>query len=339
MEELVLQNLFNGDREAQIEAATELGKLNSKQRHKLAKRGVMVPLISMLHSPDVEAIKAALFSLLSLAFGSERNKSMIVESGALPVLLNLLRCESEALIELTIAALLILSSCKTNKLAIAKSGAIQLVVEILNMNNVIISMQARLDAIAALHNLSTCHQIVPDLVSGGVIFSLLQIIQYSLEKPGQLVDKAIALLDDIIFSSKNALKEAAATHGAIRALVEIIEEGSMERKEHAVRILLLICQNCREIYRGLILKEGAMPGLLQLSVDGTWRAKTMARELLFLLRDWSGSGYGSSNQQSRNRVIEQIMQEIDAEEERVVGTSTTALKLVEEMLAKLSGIQ
>lgn len=72
MEELVLQNLFYGDREAQIEAATELGKLNSKQKHKLAERGVMVPLISMLHSPDVEAIKAALFSLLSLAFGSER---------------------------------------------------------------------------------------------------------------------------------------------------------------------------------------------------------------------------------------------------------------------------
>lgn len=263
---------------------------------------------------------------------------MIVKSGALPVLLNLLRCESEALIELTIAALLILSSCKTNKLAIASSGAIQLMVEILNMNNVIISKQARLDAIATLHNLSTCHQIVPSLVSCGVIFSLLQIIQYSLEKPGELVDKAIALLDDIIFSSKNALKEAAATHGAIRALVEIIEEGSMERKEHAVRILLLICQSCREIYRGLILKEGAMPGLLQLSVDGTWGAKTMARELLFLLREWSGSGYGSSNQQSRNRVIEQIMQEIDADEEKVVGTSTTALRLVEEMLAKLSGI-
>ena len=72
MEEFVAQNLCNGSREARIQAATQLGKLNAKQRHKLAERGVAVPLISMLQSQDYEAIEAALFSLLSLAFGNER---------------------------------------------------------------------------------------------------------------------------------------------------------------------------------------------------------------------------------------------------------------------------
>lgn len=67
-----MENLFNGEREAQIGAANELANLSSKQRHKLAERGVISPLISMLHSQDYEAIKAALFALLSLAFGSER---------------------------------------------------------------------------------------------------------------------------------------------------------------------------------------------------------------------------------------------------------------------------
>lgn len=76
----MLHNLFSGDRAAQIEAATELGKLKSKQRHKLAERGVMVPLISMLHSEDAEAIEASLFSLLSLAFGSERLVHILYES-------------------------------------------------------------------------------------------------------------------------------------------------------------------------------------------------------------------------------------------------------------------
>lgn len=267
-----------------------------------------------------------------------------MKSGALPVLINLLQCQSKALIELTITALMILSSCKGNKLSIASSGAIEQILEILNRdyanansngmhmnkNTIAISTQARLDSVATLHNLSTCHQIMPSLVSAGVVFSLLQII-CSCQKPSQLVEKAIALLDDIVSSSKSALKETAATYGAIGALVETIEDGSTESKEHAVRILLFICQSCRENYRGLILREGVMPGLLQLTVDGTWRAKTMADELLLLLRDCSS--YGPRNQQSRNEVIEQIMQEIDAEGEEVAGT--TALRL----LAKLSGIQ
>ena len=41
MEEVMVQNLFNGAREAMIEAARELSKLSSKQRHNLAERGVI----------------------------------------------------------------------------------------------------------------------------------------------------------------------------------------------------------------------------------------------------------------------------------------------------------
>lgn len=72
MEKSVEEHLFSGEREAQIQAATELANLTSKQKHKLAERGVIVPLISMLHLQNYEAIEAALFALLSLAFGSER---------------------------------------------------------------------------------------------------------------------------------------------------------------------------------------------------------------------------------------------------------------------------
>ncbi|KAL6135816.1 hypothetical protein ACLB2K_068041 [Fragaria x ananassa] len=342
MEELLLQNLVTGDAEAQIRAATQLGNLSSKQRHSLAERGGMLPLISMLHSQDFEANEAALLALLSLAFGSERNKRLILKSGALPELLSLLQCRSEVLMELTITALMILSSCKANKLSIASSGAIEQIVDILsgeyangtgmntNKDTITISMQARLDAIATLHNLSTCHHIMPSLASSGVVFSLLQIIRFC-EKPSQLVEKAIALLDDVVSSSQILLKETASSCGAIGALVETLEEGSMESKEHAVRILLFICQSCRENYRGLILREGVMPGLLQLTVDGTWRAKTMAEELLLLLRDCSS--YGPRNQQSRNEVIEQIMQEIDAEGEEVGGS--TALRLLDKLSSSI----
>ncbi|TQD98039.1 hypothetical protein C1H46_016304 [Malus baccata] len=69
------------------------------------------------------------------------------------------------------------------------------------------------------------------------------------------------------------------TCGSIWALVETIEERLMKHKEQAASILLLICQRCRERYRGLILREGAMPGLLQLSpihVDGYNHGKGVA---------------------------------------------------------------
>ncbi|KAM1357765.1 hypothetical protein EV1_044486 [Malus domestica] len=135
------------------------------------------------------------------------------------------------MVELTMAAFLILSSCKGNKLPIAPHGGIQLIVEFLDQ----------------------------DYAAGiGLVFSLFQII-HGLEKSSQLVEKAIALLDDIVSSSKTVLKETAGMCDTIWGLVETIEEESMKCKEHAASIFLLLCQSCREKYRGLILREEQCP--------------------------------------------------------------------------------
>jgi hypothetical protein len=74
-----------------------------------------------------------------------------------------------------------------------------------------------------------------------------------------------------------------------------------------------------------------MPGLLQLSVDGTWRAKPVTGELLLLLRDCSS--YNSRRKQINHKLIEQMMEEIDAEGDKLADTT---LRLVEEMIAKLN---
>ncbi|KAK7858379.1 u-box domain-containing protein 7 [Quercus suber] len=189
----------------------------------------------------------------------------------------------------------ILSSCTVNKLAIASSGTIQHLIQFLNgdyggVNNLnSIITQAKLDAIATLHNLSTCDQIIPSIAS-----------------------------------SEKALCEIASTHGVICAKVETMEDGSPQCQEHAVGILLLICQSNKERYRGLLLREGVMPGLLQLSVHGTWRAKDMARELLLLLRDCSS--YSLRNEQPKVKLIEAIMQEIDARENMDMTTLIEMMK-------------
>ena len=134
----------------------------------------------------------------------------------------------------------------------------------------------------------------------------------------------MGLLQHIVSSSESALCKIASTHGVICAMVETMEDGSPQCKEHAVGILLLICQSNKERYRGLILREGVMPGLLQLSVHGTWRAKDMARELLLLLSDCSS--YRLRNEQPKVQLIEAIMQEIDIRENMDM---TTLIEMME----------
>ncbi|KAL6960546.1 hypothetical protein U1Q18_038309 [Sarracenia purpurea var. burkii] len=334
MEEVEEALLF-GDGERRIVGARRLCELTSKQRHKLAERGVVGPLILMLRAQECEAIEVALLALLRLASGSERNKIHIAKSGVLPLLLQLLHCKNKSIFNLAIAALLILSSCTENKLPIAASGAIQLLVQILNAepagdddnaDETAISNQAKLDIIATLHNLSTSHQTIPSVVSSGVVVSLFHLI-HGREKSSELSEKAMAMLERIVSSSEIALNEAARARGAIQGLVEALEEGSSVCKEHAVGVLFLICHSCRERYRGQILREGVMPALLQLSVDGTWRGKEMARALLLLLRD----GRGSRSRQWKNVILEQAMEQIDEDE-----WAGTGLRLVEETIAKLT---
>lgn len=270
-----------------------------------------------------------------------RTKIRIVKSGVLPVLLELLQSRSEAILELIAAALLVLSSCRQNKLAIVSSGAIQPLVDIFlnpeqncvckDTNNNSISIQSKIDVISTLHNLSTCRRIIPLIVSSGVTNSLLHIIQTS-GKSIELAEKAISLLENIVYSSEEVIQEMVVIGNTVRVMVEVMEEGSSRCKEHAVAILVNICRSCRDRYRLAILREGVMPGLLQLSVDGTWRAQNLAQELLLLLRD--ESGYGSRSKRSQNEeMIEQIMSEIESEGERV---NEKTLRQIEKMIANLS---
>ncbi|XP_024978712.1 U-box domain-containing protein 3 [Cynara cardunculus var. scolymus] len=317
----VVEALLFGDHEAKIAAAEAVIHLTNKQRHKLADNGAIPPIVSMLHAPpDFKSLESAIFALMSLAYGSERNKIRIAKSGAISLLLNLVKSQIHPLIDHVIAALLILSSCSANKSLMAASGAIRVLNESLLENN---TTQAKLDIVVTLHNLSTCHQLIPTIVSSSTVSSLIQLINES-EKSSKLVEKSMGLLDHIVSSSEIGLKESAI---GIRALVEAVEDGSKTCKEYAVGILLLICESSRERYRGMILREGAIPGLLQLSIDGTHRAKRSAKSLLRLLRDCKKV---CRSEMSKNVVLEEVMGEIDR--------GGTEVGTVEKMIARLNSI-
>lgn len=265
-----------------------------------------------------------------------RNKIQIVKSGAIPAMVNLLR-GSQSLVESAATAMLILSSCGANKLPIASSGAIETLIAIIsgeiaaNSPPMAISPQTKLDAVSTLLNLSTSRRIAPLIVASGGVPSLLDlIVASSSARSPEATEKAMAALENVVASSGHAVREVAGHDGAIRALVEAVEEGSPECREHAVAILLAMVRSCRDKHREAVLREGAVPGLLELSVEGTWRAKEMAQHLLLLLRDCADYGTRARHQKKKkekHELVEQLMEEIDAE-----GASLT---LVEEMVAKL----
>lgn len=203
----------------------------------------------------------------------------------------------------------------------AASGAIEILNETLLDNN---STQVKLDIIVTLHNLSS-H--IPTFLLSCTASSLIHLINEN-EKSSKLVEKSMGLLENIVSNSVIALRDTALTKIGIQTLVETVEEGSNQCKEYAVEILLMICKSSREIYREMILREGAIPGLLQLSIDGTKQAKGTAKMLLRLLRD---SSNGCRSERSKNVVLEEVMGEIDRGE-----MGGIELGMVEEMIARLT---
>ncbi|GFQ06498.1 U-box domain-containing protein 4 [Phtheirospermum japonicum] len=316
------ESLQFGHRDDQVLAARGICKLNSKQKLDLAENGVIIPLFSMLQFKDYESTEAALYGLLNLAFGTERNKVRIVQSGAIPAVLKVLQWGDESLLELALALLLTLSSCSANKPKIASSGAVQLLFELLGSG---ISYQSKFNCISTLHNLAAS---IKTLLSDGLI-SLIQLICVS-DKSSEIAEKAIDLLESLVTSSETALNQVSEIEGVIGMLVAAVEDGTAACKEHAVVILVKICKSCRERYRGMILSEGVVPGLMQLSVDGNRRARDMAKALLMMLRDGPDDGESSPSSSARSILFEEVMRRIDRG-----GRAGSSIKMVEAMIAKL----
>lgn len=249
----------------------------------------------------------------------------MVKSGVIPVLLHLLNSQSDALIELSAVAMLILSSCSVNRSAIACSGAVHALISVIDGERH--GTRAKLDAVATLHNLSSLPQTMPVVIASGGVSSLVNLLIYS-DKSSEMAEKVTALLEIAVLSSSDSLVKEI---GAIHAVVEVVEEGTTMGREHAVAVLLQVCRSRREVYRETIVRAGAAPALLQLGAYGSRRARRMARELLRLLREQDCSEI-DTKQLRKLEFMEKIMREIDADGDIVVGAT---LRLVEEMIAKM----
>lgn len=244
-------------------------------------------------------------------------------SGAIPPLVELLKIHNSSLRELATAAILTLSAAAQNKPTIAASGAGPLLVRILCSG----SVQSKVDAVTALHNLSSCTESgSPPIIDARAVPPLINLLK-ECKKYSKFAEKTSALIE-ILSKSEEGQIAISASDGGILTLVETVEDGSLVSTEHAVGALLALCQSCRSKYRELILNEGAIPGLLRLTVDGTPAAQERARTLLDLLRD--------SPQEKRlaSSVLERIVYDIATRVDGADKAAETAKRLLKDMVQR-----
>lgn len=325
----VLWALLYGMGESRVAAAREIRRLtktSARSRVYLAAAGAITPLVSMLKSSSFEAKEAALSALLNLAVRNERNKVRIVKAGAIPPLVELLQSGDANLREIAAAAVLTLSAANANKPIIGASGATPLLVEMLTSG----SIQGKVDAVMALYNMSTHSENVVPLLAAGAGAPLILLLK-DCKKSSKVAEKVTALLE-LLMGSEEGRCSVVKEVGGLLSIVEVLEEGSVQGREHAVGALLMMCQSNRCKYREAILQEGVIPGLLELTVQGTPLAQEKARKLLELLRDSSQTQRSAPASASSCAMLESLVYDIAAHVENAeVGTETTK-KMLSEMV-------
>lgn len=110
---------------------------------------------------------------------------------------------------------------------------------------------------------------------------------------GRLAGSCLKLMHSLceVEEGKVAIAE---TDGCITAIVELLDSGSREEQEHSVAILLSLCSYCSE-YCSLVMKEGIIPSLVHVSINGNSQGKDSSMKLLHVLRDIRDDDYTESS--------------------------------------------
>ncbi|VVA96323.1 unnamed protein product [Arabis nemorensis] len=319
----VLSLIRSEDLDSRLFAAREIRRL-TKTSHRCRRHfsQAVEPLVSMLRFDSPESHhEAALLALLNLAVKDEKNKVSIIEAGALDPIINFLQCHSPTLQEYASASLLTLSASANNKPIIGANGVIPLLVKIVTHG----SPQAKADAVMALSNLSTHPTNLSMILATKPLSPILKLLKLC-KKSSKTSEKCCSLIESLMVSGEEARTGLVSEEGGVFAVVEVLENGSLQAREHAVGVLLTLCQSDRSKYREPILREGVIPGLLELTVQGTSKSRTKAQRLLCLLRN-SESPRSEVQPDTIENIVSSLISHIDGDDQ-----SGKAKKMLAEMV-------
>lgn len=274
--ERLLTSLTTPPLESQSRAVEEvkcLSEDDDKACYNIGASGLIPPLVSFLRSAidasDTEAQKNGAMVLLSVA-KVDRNKVLIISAGALPLLLDLIHSE---IMEIAVAVLLTLSSLDDNKASFVPSGVIPLLLELLESHD-----HCRHDAVNILYNLSTIIWKWSNMLSVASVSKLVHLFGVI-----ELRDKCITILNNLACTEEGraAISE---TEDCVPAMAELLDTGTSVEQEQATNILLLLCTNSFE-HSQLVLREGVIPSLVNISVNGSPNGRDKAQKLLEHFRE------------------------------------------------------
>eukprot|EP00246_Nothoceros_aenigmaticus_P013380 TRINITY_DN4576_c0_g2_i1.p1 TRINITY_DN4576_c0_g2~~TRINITY_DN4576_c0_g2_i1.p1 ORF type:complete len:229 (+),score=29.16 TRINITY_DN4576_c0_g2_i1:104-688(+) len=182
----------------------------------------------------------------------------------------------------------------------------------------------------ALYNLSTDADSLSRIVVCKPVGPLITLLRDS-KKTSKVADRCTALLEGLVVFEKG-IDAIGKEEGGIMALVEVLEDGSLSSRERAVSILLSMCESSRERYRDAILGEGVIPGLLELTVQGTHTGQHNARSLLQLLREQPAQAERATDASMLESIVFDIANHVDS----IDVESQSARKMLTEMVPQLS---
>lgn len=136
-------------------------------------------------------------------------------------------------------------------------------------------------------DLSSDADVKSQLISLGIISKLVPILTQ-----GGFIECCLAILRNLC-DVEEAMVLITRTDRCLASIAEYLDTGSPKERELAVIILLAICSRSMEDC-SQVMKEGVIPALVDLSVNGIDEAKSCSFKLLNLLRDMRQSELNNS---------------------------------------------
>ncbi|RZB50059.1 U-box domain-containing protein 45-like [Glycine soja] len=233
-------------------------------------------LQSAVHEANAMALEIGAMALFNLAVNNNRNKEIMISTGILSLLEEMISKTSSY--GCAVALYLNLSCLDKAKHMIGTSQAVQFLIQILEAKT---EVQCKIDSLHALYNLSTVPSNIPNLLSSGIMDGL----QSLLVDQGDCMwtEKCIAVLINLAVYQAGREKMMLAP-GLISALASTLDTGEPIEQEQAASCLLILCNRSEECCQ-MVLQEGVIPALVSISVNGTSRGREKAQKLLMVFRE------------------------------------------------------
>ncbi|KAL5821359.1 hypothetical protein ACOSQ3_023241 [Xanthoceras sorbifolium] len=257
-----------------VEDAESHLKHDNQACHSLSSRNFVEPLIRFLRDAlDLHDIRAQRIGsqLLLIFLRKYRRGIQYLPEDAFDLLASFLNSE---VTEEVLAIIEVLSSHPNSRSKIVVSGALASILKILDSEN----REFQEHAIIVLLHLSSNNAIYSHIVPSECILKLVPLL-----KDTNLAGHCLIILKNLC-NNVEARASVAETSGCLPSIAELLEIGSREDQEHAVAILLSLCSQ-RVQYCQLVMNEGVIPALVNISINGNEIGKVSALELLRLLRD------------------------------------------------------